>query len=61
MKHKRERLQPSLDQITVAELVWFLRWPPDDKREQAIELLRAIQDQRWREIWHEPIIIGEAD
>ena len=60
MKHKRERLQPSLDQITVAGLVQFLLWLPPDERERVVDLLRAIQDRRWNEVWPEPIIVGDA-
>jgi len=60
MKHKRERLQPSLDQITVADLVQFLLWLPPDERERVVDLLRAIQDRRWNEVWPEPIIVGDA-
>ena len=60
MKHKRERFQSSLDQITVADLVRFLLWLPADEREKVIDLLRAIQDRRWHEVWLEPTIVGEA-
>jgi hypothetical protein len=60
MKHERECLQPSLEQITVADLVRYLLWLPADEREKVIDLLRAIQDRRWREVWPEPVIIGEA-
>ena len=60
MKHKRVHLQPSLEQITVADLVQFLLWLPADEREKVIDLLRAIQDRRWHEVWPEPIIVGDA-
>ena len=60
MKHKRVRFQPSLDQITVADLVRFLLWLPADEREKVIDLLRAIQDRRWHEVRPEPIIVGGA-
>jgi hypothetical protein len=43
-----------------ADLVWFLRLLPDEEREQAIELLRAIQDRHWYEPWLEPLILGES-
>jgi hypothetical protein len=58
---KRKPSQPTrrIDQLTVIDLVWFLRCLPDEEREQAIELLRAIQDRQWREIWREPLILGE--
>ncbi len=42
------------------DLAWFLRFLPDEEREQAIELLRPIQDRWWHEVWPEPVIIGEA-
>jgi hypothetical protein len=58
MKHKRVHLQTLLEQITVADLVRFLLWLPADERDKAIDLLRAIQDRRWHEVWPEPIIIG---
>jgi hypothetical protein len=32
-----------------ADLVRFVRLLPDEEREQAIELLRAIQDRHWYE------------
>ena len=54
-KHKPELFQPSLDQITVIDLVWFLRSLSDEEREKVVDLLRAIQDRRWREVWPEPI------
>ncbi len=59
---KRKPSQPTrpIDRLTVIDLVWFLRCLPDQEREQAIELLRAIQDRRWREIWREPLILGES-
>ena len=60
VKHKRVRLQPSFDQITVTDLVQFLLWLPADEREKVIDLLRAIQDRRWHEAWPEPIIVGDA-
>jgi len=60
MKHKRVRLQPSLEQITVADLVRFLLWLPADERVKVVDLLRAIQDRSWREAWLEPVIIGKA-
>ena len=60
MKHKRDRLQLSLEQITVADLVRFLLWLSADKRENVIDLLRAIQDRRWYEIWAEPIVVGDV-
>ncbi len=60
MKDKLDRLQPSVDQITVADLVRYLLWLPADEREKVIDLLRAIQDRRWREVWPEPIIVGDA-
>ncbi len=59
VKHRRVRVQPSLDQITVGDIVRFLLWLSDEEREQAIELLRAIQDQLRREIWREPLIFSE--
>lgn len=61
MKHKPSQPIRQIGQITVGDVVRFLLWLPDEEREQAIELLRAIQDRRWREIWHEPIILGEAE
>ena len=60
MKHKREHLQSSLDQTTVADLVRFLLWLSADKSENVIDLLRAIQDRRWYEIWAEPIVFGDV-
>ena len=60
MKHKQERFQPSLDQITVADLVRFLSRLPADEREKVVDLLRAIQDRKWHEDWPEPIIVGDA-
>ena len=60
MKHKRVRFQPSLEQITVANLVWFLLWPSADERENAVDLLWAIQDRRWHEVWPEPIMVGDT-
>ena len=60
MKYRRVRLQPSLERITVADLVRFLLWLPADERERVIDLLRAIQDRRWHEVWPEPIIVGDA-
>ncbi len=60
MRHKPDRLQPSLDQLTVIDLVWFLRCLPDEQREKAVALLRAIQDRSWYEVWPEPIIVGDA-
>jgi hypothetical protein len=60
MKHKREHLQPLLEQVTVADLVRFLLWLPADEREKVVNLLRAIQDRRWLEVWLEPIIVGDA-
>jgi hypothetical protein len=39
--------------------VRFLLWLSDEEREQVIELLRAIQDRHWREIWQAPLILGE--
>ena len=59
MTHKQDPPHSSLDHITVADVVQFLLWLPDDKREQAIDLLRAIQNRRWYEIWHEPLVLGE--
>lgn len=56
----RSRLQPSLEQITVADLVRFLLWLPADEREKVVDLLRAIQDRRWHETGLEPVIISEA-
>ena len=60
MKHKRVCLQPSLEQITVADLVRFLLGLPAAEREKVIDLLRAIQDRSWHEVWPEPIIVGDA-
>ena len=60
MKHKQVRLQPSLEQITVADPVRFLLWLPADEREKVIDLLRAIQDRNWHEVWPERIIVGDA-
>jgi hypothetical protein len=40
--------------------VWFLLWLPADEREKVIDLLRAIQDRSWHEVWPEPIIVGDA-
>ena len=60
MKHTRVRLQLSLDQITVADLVRFLLWLPADEREKVIGLQQAIQDRRWHEVWLEPTIVGDA-
>ena len=59
MKHKPSQATRHIDQITVGDVVRFLLWLPDEEREQAIELLRAIQDRQWREIWREPLILGE--
>ena len=58
---KRKPSQPTrpIDQIMASDIVRFLLWLPDEEREQAIELLRAIQDRQWREIWREPLILGE--
>jgi hypothetical protein len=41
-------------------LVQFLLWLPADEREKVIDLLKAIQDRRWHEVWPEPIIVGGA-
>ncbi len=48
------------EQITVADLARFPLWLPSDERERVIDLLRAIQDRRWQEVWPEPIIVGDA-
>ncbi len=48
-----------INRLAVIDLVWFLRSLPDEERKQAIELLRAIQDRHWHEIWPEPLILGE--
>ncbi len=44
--------------ILPADLVRFLLWLPADEREKVKDLLRAIQDRRWYEVWPEPIIVG---
>ncbi len=59
MKHKSFQHARRIDQLTVNDLAWFLRCLPDEEREQAIDLLRAIQDRHWREIWREPLILGD--
>ncbi len=59
MKRESSQHIRRIDQLTVNDLAWFLRFLPDDEREQAIDLLRAIQDRHWREIWREPVILGE--
>jgi MFS superfamily sulfate permease-like transporter len=45
---------------TVADPVRFLLWLPADEREKVIDLLRAIQDRNWHEVWPERIIVGDA-
>ena len=61
MKRKHST-QPTrqINRLTVTDLAWFLRLLPDEEREQAIELLRAIQDRHWNEVWREPLILGES-
>ncbi len=60
MKSKySSRSTRQIDQLTPNDLAWFLRLLPVEEREQAIELLRAIQDRHWNEIWREPLILGE--
>jgi hypothetical protein len=53
MKHQLSRPTRQIDQITVADVVRFLLWLPEEEREQAIELLRVVQDRHWHEIWRE--------
>ncbi len=60
LSHMSGQIQPSLEQITVADLVRFLLWLPADEREKVVDLLRAIQDRRWHETGLEPVIISEA-
>ncbi len=60
MKRKPTQVTRRIDQITVADVVRFLLWLSDEEREQTIELLRAVQDRQWREIWREPLILGES-
>jgi len=37
-----------------------LLWLPADEREKVIDLLRAVQDRHWHEVWPEPVSAGEA-
>ncbi len=60
MKRKSSQHIRRIDQLTVNDLAWFLWCLPDDEREQAIDLLRAIQDRHWRVIWREPLILGAS-
>ena len=58
MGYKKKQYKKSIDQLTVANLVQFLLWLPNEERAGIVDQVHEILNRQWREVREETIIVG---